>query len=435
VLKARKPSPQAAVTPAPQDQESRAVRQLKEAEAQVASDPQDPAGYHRVAIAAMRLQREGGKVEYYHQAERALRKAASLAPGDYQTQKLLAWVLAGTHQFDAALKIARDCARRQPGDYWNYGVIGDALTETGHYEEAVAAVQTMVDLRPGSTTYARAAHQRRLHGQSKGALELFELALDATGPAEHEAFAWLHTQMAEVAFEAGDLTATQEHLTTALRFVPGYHLAAADQARLLAARGDLAGAAAAYEQVLRRVERPDWTAALGDVYLAQGRKAEAEQHYAAAERYLAARLDDPTADAGHALATLLADRGRQPRRALELASEEVKAAKDIRAWDTYAWALYHTGRYDEAWTASRQALRIGTLDPKLLYHAGAIGTRLTERRREGIALLRRAIELNPAWHPLDAPAARELLRSMGGMESAGGTRRLTHAVQAHLSSR
>lgn len=404
-------------------QPSRALRQLAEAEAQAKRDPDDLIAYHKVAIASMRVQRESGKVEYYHRAERALRKASRLAPKDYQTQKLLAWVLAGTHQFGAALKIARECAVRQPADYWNYGIIGDALTETGDYAGAVAAVQRMVDLKPGSTSYARAAHQRRLHGQSKGALELFELALDATGPSEREALAWLHTQMAEVTFDTGDLEGTRSHLTTALNLVPDYHLALAGRARLQAARGDLAGAAGFYERALARVERPDWTAALGDVYLAMKRREAAEKCYQQAERYLSARLKDPAADASHALATILADRGRKPQRALALARSEVQAAKDIRAWDTYGWALYHCGRYAEAQRAADQALRLGTKDPKLLYHAGAISIRLPTRRMEGIGLLQRALDLNPAWHPLDAPTAQALLAATSSSLKATGAHR------------
>ena len=44
--------------------------------------------------------------------------------------------------------------------------------------------------------------------------------------------------------------------------------------------------------------------------------------------------------------------------------------------DTLAWALFKNGRAAEAGRAIDQALRLGTRDPILLYHAGLISQRL-----------------------------------------------------------
>jgi hypothetical protein len=63
-----------------------------------------------------------------------------------------------------------------------------------------------------------------------------------------------------------------------------------------------------------------------------------------------------------------------------VARGEAARAQDIKACDTLGQALYPTKRYAEAWKAARQALRMGTQDPKLLYHAGLIGVRLPAHR-------------------------------------------------------
>lgn len=383
--------------------------QIAQAEAGLRSEPDSLEAYHRLAIGLMRAQRESGEPELYRRAEQALLTARKQDPEDYQTKKLLAWVLAGQHRFDEALELARNCVRQNPSDFWNYGIIGDALTETGDYSGAVAAVQKMVDLKPGALSYARAAHQRWLHGDPEGALELYDMALEATSPREKESIAWQRTQMSEIRFLSGDLNGAQAELERAQAQVPDYHLALGAQARLAAARGALAEAAAVYSRALGKVERPDWRASLGDLYVAMGQPEKAEAEYVRVEEYLRRHMEDPIADATHQLAQFLADRGRKPTQALELARREAADAQDIRANDTYAWALYHAEQYEEAWRTAQKALRLQTRDPKLLYHAGMIGLKLPAHRHAARKLLRRALSLNVQWDVLEAPMAKRAL--------------------------
>jgi Flp pilus assembly protein TadD len=100
-------------------------------------------------------------------------------------------------------------------------------------------------------------------------------------------------------------------------------------------------------------------------------------------------------------------------RAVELTEREVRVRKDIYGYDAYAWALYKAGRLEEARAASQQALRLGTLDPELWYHAGMISAALgaDELAREQLG---RSLSLGPAFDPLQAPVARRTLRDLGG---------------------
>ena len=49
------------------------------------------------------------------------------------------------------------------------GIMGDAQTELGRYDQALATVQRMVDLRPDLASYSRVSYQRELHGDLPGA--------------------------------------------------------------------------------------------------------------------------------------------------------------------------------------------------------------------------------------------------------------------------
>ena len=405
-------TPQRPTPPSPPPARTAQADPVARAEARVRRQPENVEAYHQLAIALMRVQRESGDPALHGRAEQALLQAQRLAPKDYQTRKLLAWVLAAQHRFDEAVELARDCARRNPQDYWNYGVIGDALTEQGDYPRAVAAVQKMVNLKPGSLSYARAAGLRQLHGDPEGALEIYGLALEATSGREKETRAWIRIQMGDTRFLTGDLDAAGTDYEAALQDVPSYYLAMGAQAQLLAARGKLPEAAAQYRAVLQGHERPDWRAALGDVYAAMGNAAQAETEYREVTDYLQRHLEDPTADATHQLAEFLADRGREPQRALALARKEAADAKDIKALDTLAWAYYHNGQYAEAQRVMQRARRLGTQDPKLLYHAGMIATRLPGQRAAAEKLLREALALNPNWHVLDAAGARDALKRL-----------------------
>ncbi|HXQ74258.1 MAG TPA: hypothetical protein VN844_27385, partial [Pyrinomonadaceae bacterium] len=57
---------------------------------------------------------------------------------------------------------------------------------------------------------------------------------------------------------------------------------------------------------------------------------------------------------------------------LALARQEYDARKDIFTCDTLAWALFKNGKVQEARTLIGEALRTGTKDARINYHAGVI---------------------------------------------------------------
>lgn len=97
--------------------------------------------------------------------------------------------------------------------------------------------------------------------------------------------------------------------------------------------------------------------------------------------------------------------------ALAVARRERETRTDIYTSDVLAWCLYKKGQYAEAKAAIDDALRLGTRDASINYHAGMIYRALGERRAAA-KHLQLALKLNPSFDVLQADVARQALRSL-----------------------
>jgi len=85
-----------------------------------------------------------------------------------------------------------------------------------------------------------------------------------------------------------------------------------------------------------------------------------------------------------------------------------------------AWALYKNGKLTEAANASEKAMRFGTRDSLLLFHAGMIAEGLGKREK-ALSELKEALEINPHFHLVYANTAREKVASLEPqLEAKGG---------------
>jgi len=80
----------------------------------------------------------------------------------------------------------------------------------------------------------------------------------------------------------------------------------------------------------------------------------------------------------------------------------------IFAADVLAWTLYKSKHDAEAAHAIQQALRLGTKNALMHYHAGMIYNRLGDSEKAG-AHLRMAMSINPHFSVRYEPTARQLL--------------------------
>ena len=81
--------------------------------------------------------------------------------------------------------------------------------------------------------------------------------------------------------------------------------------------------------------------------------------------------------------------------------------------DVYAWALYRAGRFDEARTKSDEALRLGTIEPILYFHAGMIAAKQGDAERAKTHLSK-ALAINPKFSLRFENEARETLKALEG---------------------
>jgi Flp pilus assembly protein TadD len=97
--------------------------------------------------------------------------------------------------------------------------------------------------------------------------------------------------------------------------------------------------------------------------------------------------------------------------ALDLARREQQVRSDIYTHDVLAWALYKNGRASEALAPMKEALRLGTNDARLFFHAGMIHRAIGDaaRARDDLA---RALATNPHFHPLQSEVARRTLEEL-----------------------
>lgn len=381
---------------------------IDQMEQQLAREPFDSAAAVTLADALMRQARVTGNAGLALRAEEALMKVLANEAGDYDARRMLGTVYLSQHRFREAVQSAERTSRMRPKDAWNYGVMGDGHLELGEYAEGFAALQTMARLRPGPPAYARAAYALELQGDLERALATMKMSAEATSAHDPESQAWHYAQVGNLYFQLGRLAEAQREYERAEFTFPGHPFAVAGRVRVKIARGDLAGARDLSAAEISRTPTPDLAAELGDLNIQLGDRAAAERYYVMAET--AWRFDAPQPAL---LARFLAERGRNLDEAIVLAEQASAGRHDIFTEDALAWAYFKAGRTRDAVTAAKQALRTGTRDRQILYHAAAIMNAAGEREAAR-RLAVRSLEGNPHFDLISAPAAAELLRSIDG---------------------
>jgi tetratricopeptide (TPR) repeat protein len=387
-----------------------ADRAIHAAESRIRRLPKDSKGYVALADAYMQKSREVGDSDYYLRAETAVQRALALQPDSPLGLRTLAWVQTGKHEFREALATAERLLTQSPHDPLAYGLLGDAAVELGAYERAAKAFEKMVDLRPGMASYARLAYIRELFGEMTEATELMKLAVRAGSPRDPEPLAWSVVQLGNLYFHQGQLSAAENEYQTALRVFPHYIQAQTALARVRAAQQRYAEAIELYRQATKAVPAPDAIAELGDLFAFIGKYEEANKQYALVE-YVEGVNAAQTKIYTRQLALFYADHDRQLDEAVTLAEFESSRRRDIYTYDTLAWVYYKAGRLTEAWQAMTQALRLGTKDASLFFHAGMIAYR-REDAEKAQHYLDLVLKTNPYFSQFGVELARQTLAAL-----------------------
>jgi tetratricopeptide (TPR) repeat protein len=358
---------------------SPAEHSIAEARKAIETRPAQFSGYNQLAIALSRRARETSDVNFYAQAEDALRKSFQLAPGNIEGEKIRVWLLLGRHEFAAALAVASDLNQRVPDDVLVYGFLTDANAELGYYDAAEKSAQWMLNLRPANLPgITRAAYLRELFGDVDGAYELMDMAYQATPPPENEDRAWILTQMGHLRLSTGNLDKAETLLNQALEVFPDYHYALGNMAKVRIEQKRYTDAVALLERLYSAAPHAENLYSLAEALELAGRAGEAKKAFVEFERKSLAesgRADNSNRE----LVFYYTDHAYQPAKALELAKQEYARRHDVYTLDAYAWAL-HVNRQDgEARKQIEMALAVGIRDAKIFRHAGEIALRLGDQ--------------------------------------------------------
>jgi tetratricopeptide (TPR) repeat protein len=413
------PTPPAAPLASDYDSTQSAIRFL---ENRLKRDPDDIIAYNKLAGYYLQRLRETGSLNYLDLASRAAHaslKAVSADIGNTGGLAALAQVEYASHEFAVSRDHAKELMERDPWKSYPYQILGDSLLELGDYDGGAAVFQLMERRSDSSGSGVVAVEVRRarlaeLRGETNAAQKHLSTALINVldlNPAPREIVAWCRWQLGETTFSAGDYETAERHYRDALITFPDYYRALASLGRTLAARGDLPGAIEQYERAIRILPDPAFVASLGDLYQLVGREKDAAAQYALVEQI--ARL---SALAGalynRQLALFYADHDIKAEEAYANAIREYEVRRDIYGADAVAWAALKAGKIAEAQSAIKEALRLGTRDARLYYHAGTIA-RAAGKIHEARAYLKRALTLSPKFDAVQALKATKSLQEMG----------------------
>jgi len=387
----------------------------------VSQDPDDFFNYDRLGVAYLQKARETGDITYYNLAGKALEKSIDLEstqPEASSATKHLATVYYAEHRFAESLALAQRAINLNPRDITPYALIGDARSEMGDYEKAWDAYAQLQS--PGGaqseTNAVRYLEQSResaesfLKGDTKSAIDHMRRAVNLSVESRmaKESIAWTQFTLGENYFQSGDLANAETAYADALKTYPDYHRALAGLAKVSCAAGHLSQAIELYKKAINVIPLPVYVSALGDVYARDGDAAEAKKQYDVVQ-YIARLNAFNQTVYNRELSVFYSDHDLHLPDALQLARKEFEIRHDIYTWDALAWALYKNSQPQQAAQAIKEALRLETNDPLLLFHAGMIYKRLGDNEKAG-DYLRRAIAVNPKFHVFYADLARTTLQ-------------------------
>lgn len=408
--------PPASTLPADDDAIEGSIRFLED---RVKGDPDDFIAYNKLAGYYLKQLRHTGEPNYIELALRAAQASLAAIPAEQNLGGLaaLAQVEFAAHHFTASRDHARELMRRDPGKSYPYLILGDSLLELGDYDEATAVFaqleQRSDDDAAGSIAVeTRLGQLALLKGHTDAAKRHFAVALlaalDDTVP-PRETAAWCRWRLGEIAFSIGDYATAELHYRDALITFPDYFRALASLGRVRAAQGDMFAAIEHYQRAIKILPDPSFMTELGDIYKVMGRsKGAAKQYKRVQELYLHMAGRDHIHD--RQLAMFYADHDLKVEVAYAIAVHDYEVRHDIYAADALAWTALKAGKIPEAQIAIKNALRLGTRDAKLWYHAGMIARAAGERDLAS-DYLKRALGLNPSFDPLQSQIARTILET------------------------
>jgi tetratricopeptide (TPR) repeat protein len=381
-------------------------------EEQVSQSPNSSLFLRLLADQYLRRFREVADIEDVLRAEEAARRSLALQPGHNEVSSmLLASALLSQHKFREAL----DAINVNDTQLDNLNIVSLKASiemELGDYEATHQLLQNLEKETSNSGHNAVKARYLELTGNLAISRQLLDEAMqemDAFYTSSAETRAWFHVRTGDLAFASGDFALSEQRYREALELFPRHIAAFTGLARLYASQHRWQDALNVANQGIELMPLVETLSYKADAQLALGNQegaAETEDLIG-----VVAYLSKVKGIYDRALAVYYIEHGIHLPEALEIAHREVAVRDDIYALDTLAIAAAASGQWQEAQQAAQRAIRYGTEDALLQFHAGMIALHCGDRF-EAIKRLTQAVKLNPQFHHKYADEARQVLANL-----------------------
>ncbi|MBK8549689.1 MAG: tetratricopeptide repeat protein [Ignavibacteria bacterium] len=338
---------------------------------QLSENPDNSKLLTKLGAAYIQKARESNDPEFYSLADDVLNRAIKNEPDNFLAMAELGSVYLSRHHFKEALELSQKALSFNPYSSYSYGVLVDAQVELGMYDEAVQSVQMMINLRPDLSSFSRVSYIRELYGDMQGAIDAMKSAVTAGSPIA-ENTAWCRVQLGNLFYNKGDVETAEKIFEFVIKDFPDYNHGYGGLAKIKVFKNDYKGAIELYKKALEKNSLPEYLIALGDVYALTGEKIAAEEQYQKV-KFIITMFKEKGVDTDLELALFNADHNRNLMESLEDAQKSLEnGSKSIKVYHILAWVNFKLGNFEEAGKNIERALRLGTKDPLMYYHAGKI---------------------------------------------------------------
>lgn len=362
--------------------------------AKIKADPNDTRSALALANAYIMEARASGNIAYYDKAAmKTIDQLLAKNAGDYEALMLKSLVQLSQHHFAEGLVTAKQSLSIDSNSAFIYGLLVDANVEMGNYDDAVAAADKMVSIRPDLRSYSRIAYLRELYGDYPGAVSAMKLAVAAGIPAE-ESTEWCRTQLGKLYESMGQVGKASFEYNLSLAARPGYAYALAGLGRIALYEKKYDSAVYYYGQAANFNTDLGIKESLVAAYLKAGQTEKAKEINKVVidemNKATKALIDDPNtghySDKEQAYVYL---QNNDHDKALEHALAEYKRRpKNMEINETMAWVYYKRKEMNKALPYLETALATHSMNPVLLCTAGLIyaGTGNQEKAKTMLSL-------------------------------------------------
>jgi tetratricopeptide (TPR) repeat protein len=349
-------------------------------------------------------------------ADEQIDRVLHLVPSDITALLVKANARSFVHDFTGSRVLARRVLKVDSTHSTAIAVEADDAFELGDLTAAAKSYNALAR-RFGATPEisARLARLHHAQGNDEAALLQAHLAVDGAIQGDYAPVdvAYFQLLLAELERGLGHYNASADAFEEALAQRPEYGGAIEGLAKVRAAQGRYDDSEQLWRKSGALLAKPDFhvLSALGDLQYGRGSELEARQLWNRA-------LDAVDSLSPRERVGFLRDESRfragrelDPRRALQLARQDIGVRQDAFAYDTLAWAQINAGDERRALASTRRALSAGVRDAGIWYHAAVIYAAVGHNAR-AVDLLEHALDLNPEFDLYEAAHARTLLERL-----------------------